>query len=59
VPFTDEDFPPEFESLADADHDKAESVQKFKFPAQSWRRVSEIYPNAELFKQGVDSHDIN
>jgi hypothetical protein len=58
-PFIDETFPPQQSSIADPQVDPADKVKKFNQMGTSFERVTEIYDDAELFKQGVDSHDIN
>lgn len=52
-PWTDPDFGPADESLY------RQGETEGKFGEVVWRRVSEITPNAVLFKDGIDPGDIN
>jgi hypothetical protein len=59
TPYIDQDFLPEFDSIAEQGVDTPKGVSKFRGKNLSFKRVTEMYDNAELFKQGVASHDIN
>lgn len=54
--WTDLEFPPVLSSLYDP-NDKKQDAEKYN--QYTWRRVSEIYDNPQLFVQGSDPADIN
>ena len=56
-PWIDEYFPPEASSLYDPDVDLKSDASVFE--NLEWRRASEIYPDCEIFKDGIDPNDIN
>lgn len=39
--------------------DRAEKAAKFQDQGIQWKRVSEIWSNPQLYKDGVEAHDIN
>ena len=55
-PWTDPDFPPEFESLCDPAVDKSDP---HKFSQLEWKRASECYDDAQVFRDGIHPNDIN
>ena len=54
--WTDLEFPPVLSSLYDQ-NDKTQDADKYN--EYTWRRVSEIYDNPQLFVDGFDPGDIN
>lgn len=56
-PYTDEEFPPEFTSLANS-KDKEDKIPKFRNKKIEWKRASELKPNCQVFVDGVKPTDI-
>lgn len=52
--WTDPDFPPEFESLCT----NGSNAQFNKCKAYEWKRLSEMYPDGDVFKDGTEPGDI-
>lgn len=56
-PFTDKEFPPTKDSLADRVLDGAEAVKKFS--EITWKRASAIFKEPKVYVSGSKASDIN
>lgn len=61
-PFTDEEFPPENSSLIHHEELKeskvGESTKKIWKEQIEWKRISEIYPESEIYKEEITTSDV-
>ncbi|MFM7850742.1 MAG: C2 family cysteine protease [Flammeovirgaceae bacterium] len=54
-PWTDKDFPPEMQSLA---NENDEEEQRERMKDYSWKRLSNIYQDCKVFSTGITPNDI-
>ena len=55
-PWTDPEFPPERSSLYDP---RIDNVDQGAFDSYSWKRAGSLFPNAQIFEDGIEPNDIN
>ena len=55
-PWTDPDFPPIADSLANRDDDPQLAIDLRRL---EWKRCSEVMPNCQVFQNDIHPNDIN